>query len=103
VSVTLLYFEGCPYWRVAEDRLHEALARVGSDAVDVKYRQIESPEEAEAVQFRGSPTLLIDGRDPFLDRESPVGLSCRVYRTPDGLAGSPTVEQLVSVLRAATG
>jgi hypothetical protein len=28
----------------------------------------------------------------------PVGLACRVYRTPEGLGGSPTVEQLVEVL-----
>ena len=103
MSVTLLYFDGCPHWRAADGRLHEALALVGWDGVEVEYRQVTSPENAEAVQFRGSPTLLIDGLDPFLDRESPVGLSCRVYRTPDGLAGSPTVEQLVSVLRAANG
>jgi hypothetical protein len=60
---------------------------------------VATPGEAEAAQFRASPTVLVNGLDLFLDRESPVGLSCRVYRTPDGLAGSPTVEQLVEVLR----
>ena len=45
--------------------------------------------------------MLIDGRDPFLDSDVPVGLSCRVYRTDEGLAGSPTVQQLVAVLRPA--
>jgi hypothetical protein len=53
------------------------------------------------MQFRGSPTVLVDGRDPVLDRDAPVGLSCRVYRTVDGLAGSPTLEQLVAALRTA--
>ena len=28
----------------------------------------------------------------------PLGLTCRLYPTPDGLAGTPTVEQLVHVL-----
>jgi hypothetical protein len=52
------------------------------------------------VGFRGSPTVLVDGRDPFLDRDSPVGrLACRVDRTEDGLAGAPTVDQLVAALR----
>ncbi len=60
---------------------------------------MSTPEEAEAAQFRGSPTVLVNGRDPFLDHERPVGLSCRVYRTPDGLSGSPTVEQLVEALQ----
>ena len=60
---------------------------------------MSAPEEAEEAQFRASPTVLINGRELFLDHVSPVGLSCRVYRTPDGLAGSPTVEQLVEALR----
>ena len=37
--------------------------------------------------------------DDSQDREAPVGLSCRVYRTEAGLTGVPTVEQLVQVLR----
>ncbi len=44
-------------------------------------------------------TVLVDGVDPFADASAPVGLSCRVFRTPDGLRGAPTVEQLVRVLR----
>jgi hypothetical protein len=43
--------------------------------------------------------MLINGVDPFADPDAPVGLSCRVYRTDDGPAGSPTVEQLLAVLR----
>lgn len=99
VKVSLLYVDGCPNWNVADERLREALASVGHGDADVEHRRVSTPEEAEAAQFRGSPTVLVDGRDPFLDRERPVGLSCRVYRTPDGLAGSPTVEQLVEALQ----
>ncbi|MDP9430603.1 MAG: thioredoxin family protein [Actinomycetota bacterium] len=98
-EVTLLYFDGCPNWQVTDARLHEALARAGRADVQVARRRISTPEEAEVAQFRGSPTVLVDGRDPFADPDSPVGLSCRVYRTPDGLAGAPTVDQLVAVLR----
>jgi len=36
----------------------------------------------------------VDGVDIFADADAPVGLSCRVYQTPDGPAGSPTLEQL---------
>ena len=99
MQLSLLYFDGCPNWNVADERLREALTRVGRDGADVEHRRVSTLEEAEEAQFRGSPTVLINGRDPFLDHESPVGLSCRVYRTPNGLAGSPTVEQLVKVLR----
>jgi hypothetical protein len=99
VKVTLLYFDGCPNWTVADERLRAALDQTGNPDVDVTYRKVSTPREAESVEFRGSPTILIDGRDPFLDREAPVGLSCRVYRTEAGLTGVPTVEQLVAVLR----
>lgn len=99
MDVTLLYFDGCPNWQVADERLQEALARAGRDDVRVQRRLVSTPEEAEAARFRGSPTVLVDGRDPFADPAAPVGLSCRVYRTADGLAGSPTVDQLLAVLQ----
>ena len=38
--------------------------------------------------------------DPFADAEAPVGLSCRMYQTPDGAAGSPTLDQLRQLLAA---
>ena len=99
MDVTLLYLDDCPHWRTTDARVREALTRTGRTEVPVVHRRVTSPEEAEAAQFRGSPTVLIDGRDPFFDPVSSVGFSCRVYRTHDGLAGSPTVDQLVAVLQ----
>jgi hypothetical protein len=99
VKVTLLYVDGCPNWTVADERLRAALDETGKPDVEVTYRKVSTPREAESVEFGGSPTILIEGRDPFLNREAPVGLSCRVYRTEAGLTGAPTVEQLVGVLR----
>lgn len=97
VKVELLYFDGCPHWATAEQRLIEALSRLGSSDV-VQRLRIDSPEHAERVGFRGSPTILLDGRDPFADADSPVGFACRVYVTDSGLAGAPTIEQLVGAL-----
>lgn len=48
--------------------------------------------------FRGSPTVLVDGRDPFADGGEAFGLACRVYPTEEGPAGSPTVAQLRAVV-----
>ncbi|WP_024286176.1 hypothetical protein [Cellulomonas sp. KRMCY2] len=99
MTITLQYFDGCPSWRVTDARLHEALAAVGRPDTEIEHVLVSTPEEAEAIQFRGSPTVLVDGRDPFADADALVGLACRLYRTAQGLAGSPTVEQLVAVLR----
>ncbi len=95
MDVTLLYFDGCPSWRIAEERLAAVAAERG---LTVTRRRVETAEQAEEVGFRGSPSILVDGRDVFAEAHAPLGLACRVYQTPDGLAGSPTVEQLRTAL-----
>jgi hypothetical protein len=99
MRVELFYFDGCPSWKVAEDRLTEALRSVGRDDVTVQRRLVETTEQAEDVGFTGSPTIrAIDGTDPFATGREQVGLACRVYPTPAGLAGSPGTTQLLAVL-----
>lgn len=98
MDVRLLYFDDCPNWRLAEARLTEALAAIGAGAPAVTYELVSTPEQAERAGFRGSPTILLDGRDPFAAPDDPVGLSCRIYRSPAGVEHAPTVEQLRSVL-----
>lgn len=93
--VTVQYFDGCPNWKVLDERLRDL---AGEHDLAIDHRRVETPEEAERVGFRGSPTLLIDDVDPFATGDEPVGLACRVYLTDDGPQGSPTVEQLRAVL-----
>jgi hypothetical protein len=100
VRVELLWFSGCPSWQETDARLRQALAQAGV-RTQVVLVEVTTPEEAERLRFRGSPTVLLDGRDPFAEESDPVGLSCRVFRTPEGLRGAPTVQQLVEMLRAA--
>ena len=99
MRVTLRYFDGCPNWQIAEAHLREALDANGHGDVSVEHEKVETAEAAERLGFIGSPTVLIDGYDPFASPTAPVGLACRIYRTPEGLRGSPTVEQLSDVLR----
>ena len=87
MKVTLVYFDGCPNWQSTNARL-ESLA--GEISFELDRRKIETVEDAERLKFRGSPTVLIDDDDPFASGDEPVGLSCRVYRTENGLAGAPT-------------
>jgi hypothetical protein len=102
MKVTLRYFEGCPHWQTAHDRLREALRAEGMADVELVLERVETAEEAERLRFIGSPTILVDGRDPFAGVGPVFGLTCRVYQTPEGgLAGSPTPEQLREALRSA--
>ena len=94
-TVRLLYFDGCPNWRDADARLRALQAEAG---FDLEYEKVETPEDAERLGFAGSPTVLVDGVDPLADGAAAGGLACRVYETPEGPQGSPTVEQLRAVL-----
>ncbi len=98
IRLGVRYFDGCPNWRVAVERLRIVLAEMGSSDVDVELERIETLEQAEAVAFRGSPTVLVDGRDPFLDEAAPIGLMCRIYASPGGFGGAPSLDQLRAVL-----
>ena len=98
MKVQLLYFDGCPNWHETDDRLHEALHAVGRDGVAVEHVLVSTPEQAVELSFHGSPSVLVDGVDPFAAPGAPVGLACRLYRTASGLSGAPTVDQLVAVL-----
>jgi Alkylmercury lyase len=54
-------------------------------------------DEGEAAQcgMHGSPTLLIDGADPFAEPGQPPSMSCRLHRDENGqLSGAPSVGQL---------
>lgn len=69
--------------------------------VEPIFERLETPEDAERLRFIGSPTILLDGRDPFAGATVAIGLRYHVYQRPEGLAGSPTPEQLRAALRAA--
>lgn len=98
MKIELLWFSGCPNWQETNARLRQAVPLAAVDA-EVLLVEVTTPEDAERLRFRGSPTVLVDGRDPFAEESDPVGLSCRVFQTPDGLRGAPTIEQLVDMLR----
>jgi hypothetical protein len=69
----------------------------------VTTREIRSDVEAAAAGMAGSPTLLIDGADPFATGEDcACGLSCRLYRDDQGhIVAAPPVEKLRAAICAA--
>ncbi len=98
MNVEVLYFYGCPTYETATKILRAVLAEEGVEA-EVQLVAVNTHEEARRLQFPGSPTIRVDGRDlfPALERED-WGLGCRVYATPEGLKGRPTAEMLRKAL-----
>ncbi|WP_026452928.1 DF family (seleno)protein [Saccharomonospora iraqiensis] len=98
MDVELFYFASCPNWQLARERLNEALTAVGRSAPQVTLRAVETDEEARALRVPGSPTIRVNGNDLFPAAAETDCLACRVYPTPDGLSGAPTVDQLIRAL-----
>jgi len=100
MHIELRYFDGCPNWQQTKALVHAVLDDLGVEAT-VTTRRVETHEEAIALGFPGSPTLIVDGEDPFAEPGAPVGLACRIYRTDTGMAGAPSEDQLRAVLAEA--
>lgn len=101
MHITVQYFDDCPNWAIADEHLRLALAEIGASGAVVEYEIVDTDAKAQQCGFHGSPTIRIDGIDPFAGEDTAVGLTCRRFVTPDGMAGAPTVAQLVTALREA--
>lgn len=98
MNAELLTIPGCPHTGPARELFRTALDLAGINA-PVTVREITTENEAAAQSFRGSPTFTINGADLFPSETEP-SLSCRVYPTPAGLCGQPTLDTLRRALRA---
>ena len=93
MEVSLLYFDGCPNHKDTLVLLNSLLDEASWEGT-VHLVNVDSPERAVELDFRGSPTVRIDDVDPFLDHDAPPGLSCRIYSTGSGFQGTPPEQQL---------
>jgi hypothetical protein len=100
MELVVLTVADCPNAAAFEERLAAALA--GRPGAVVRRRVVGGEREAAEAGMHGSPTLLVDGTDPFAAPGQPLSLSCRLYRDACGRSGPvPSVQELRRVLTAA--
>jgi hypothetical protein len=100
MELVVLTVADCPNAAAFEERLAAALT--GWPHTVVRRRVIASEQEAAEDGMHGSPTLLVDGTDPFAEPGQPHSLSCRLYRDASGRTGPvPSVKELRRALTAA--
>ncbi|MDR7082662.1 hypothetical protein J2X01_001951 [Arthrobacter ginsengisoli] len=99
MRIELLHIDDCPNTAKALEQVEAALAALGRDDVPVQLRLIESVAETAGTGFAGSPTITADGADIFPDGAPSGDLACRIYPTPGGYAGVPTVDQVKEALK----
>lgn len=99
MRITVLTVPDCPNGPVVRERITAALA---GRAAEVELVEVSEQAEAERTGMTGSPTVLIDGVDPFARAGSAPSVSCRIHRDDDGKAdGAPSVDELRRALVAA--
>lgn len=100
MRIEVLHIDECENWELAGDRVREALNRLGDRSTTVAFRRLPTAENAASVSFAGSPTIAVDGEDLFPSGAQTTELACRIFFTPSGVAGLPTVDQLVEAISA---
>ena len=93
ILVEVQHFEGCPNSSEMIARVKTAIKEFGNQ---INYEEIlvETPEEAERVKFRGSPTVLINGIDlENMPELNEANLACRYYKN-----GLPSVDQIKTII-----
>lgn len=99
MRVEILHIDDCSNWQEAGRRARTVLDAIGMADTAVEYRLLETREEAAAVWFAGSPTVLLDGADAFPSAGRTSELACRLYYTDAGISRLPTIEQLTQVFQ----
>jgi len=70
--------------------------------IPVTTREVDTDAEATALGMAGSPTLLINGIDPFAEPGGRAGgVSCRLYRDEHRIVPAPSLAQLRDAITAA--
>jgi hypothetical protein len=101
MRLLILHVPDCPNTAVLESRLVPILA--SRPDVHVTREVITTDDQARRRGMAGSPTLLLDGRDPFARPGQQPSLSCRLYPGDDGRPGpAPSEQQLLAALKSAT-
>lgn len=98
VDIELLVVPDCPNGADAINIIRTAVADTHV-ASHITCTVITTEQQACQRGFTGSPTILLNGTDPFSKPGQPIGLTCRLYSTSAGLRGVPDLTDLRRALK----
>ena len=100
MHVDILYFDGCPHYRETLELVRDLVRKLDVD-VEIETTEVESDRQARELEFRGSPSVRVDGEDvqPGVEDRTTIGRGCRVYSTPEGTSGVPPAEMIEQALQ----
>lgn len=100
--VEVLYFDGCPNHEATRALVERIAAELRIEP-EIALVRVPDAEAAGERRFLGSPTVRVDGRDvePGAEERTDFVLSCRVYRTENGISGKPDASWIREALSEA--
>ena len=93
MNIQLLYFDDCPSWQDGLKNLESVLQELNINT-SIEVIKVIDDTDAARLKFLGSPSFLVDGQALWHEERESYSLSCRVYSTPAGIRGVPTVTML---------
>src|SRR2546423_11551068 len=107
MQIKILYFSCCPNWETAAARVRTVLAELDRADVAVECEDVHETSHL-SLEWAGSPTVLLDGRDPFASADGPRASpainggrhsaltrgACRIYVTETGIQSFPSLHPL---------
>ena len=97
MKIELVYFDGCAFWQRGLKNLEAALQEQRL-VQSVELVKVSNEADASRLKFLGSPSFRINGQELWPEEREGYSLSCRLYNTPQGLKGYPTVSMLKEAL-----
>lgn len=78
MKLELQYFDGCPGYEPMKELVRSVSLDMGV-SLELEEVHVGSPEQVREIGFKGSPTLLVEGRDIEDRRDVIDALGCRLY------------------------
>ncbi|MBS1252333.1 MAG: hypothetical protein MAG451_01372 [Anaerolineales bacterium] len=103
LEIQFLWYEDCPSHEEGLRLLQDVLAELDVEA-DIQRVKVETEEQAQRLQFPGSPTIRVNGEDIDPDGAAslPSALTCRAYRREDGrISPLPSRDQVRTTIQRA--
>jgi len=102
MKVQILYFDGCPHYSPTVELVTQTLRAQGIDA-GVERVAVTTPEQAQSIEFLGSPTVRINGLDvePEARVQKSYGFGCRTYIDSNKRIGLPTRQMIQRAIEEA--
>ena len=94
-KIVFQYFDGCPNSTETLRNLQDLLKTTGIGETELEIVEVPSPEQAQELNFQGSPTVLLDGVDIYTDQiPNSFSYSCRIFELDGEKTGILTTDYL---------